>query len=675
MKNRLILAILVLFVISSLIPSNFAVAEDDTAQFLNIDVKDIDGKTVEITWKTSVKTNGKILYGKSSDKLDSYLIENRKASTYHDMQIGNLQKGITYYYQIVAYDGSSDIYSYVKSFKASDQNDTTKPRIIDARISYIGGTVVVISWETDEESSTVVEYDEYKTYAEQYKNNSKTISHQVILKKLKNNTRYFIRAYSFDKAGNQSGYFIKEFITKDISFDEGDLDISYLRPNSASDVNIEDKLITVSFKTNHYSNGTITLKRLKSKIQVKNLDYNSSHETVFNGLAPNTEYLLYISMKDIFGKKIEIEAMPVTTKKNQPVKIIVASEPVNTNAPILNSGYYGQYFNLPDDISNIKQTKTEEKGKATGWYDEKYLSFSRIDKSLDFGEDFFPVDENLKRDPYYFSVYWKAIIDVPSDGTYSYNIQSDDDSWIYIDSNLVFDLGGIHKAKYILKDIYLTKGTHYLEIYFAERRPTKSVFSFNLDQRINVKPWTEEKEISKPEIAKTTGYAPAQLLYKTKDSPDVYAIINNQRYYIPSPSSFYEYGYKWSDVKTVSKDELLKYPRVRLVKSKNNSDVYYIYQKPEGQWFKINIPSPTVFVSYPNNFWGNIVTVNQEDIDYYPDVKFIKTFDDPAVYLLEDNIKHFISESIFKRYNFNSYEIVEISNSHMQNYRTGQILQ
>ncbi|MCK4554072.1 hypothetical protein KAU19_03855, partial [Candidatus Parcubacteria bacterium] len=41
-------------------------------EFLNIQVENIDGKTVKIKWSTNVETKGKILYGKSSDNLNCY---------------------------------------------------------------------------------------------------------------------------------------------------------------------------------------------------------------------------------------------------------------------------------------------------------------------------------------------------------------------------------------------------------------------------------------------------------------------------------------------------------------------------------------------------------------------------------------------------------------------------
>ncbi|MCK4554090.1 hypothetical protein KAU19_03945, partial [Candidatus Parcubacteria bacterium] len=351
---------------------------------------------------------------------------------------------------------------------------------------------------------------------------------------------------------------------------------------------------------------------------------------------------------------------------------------------ILNlSGYYGQYYNLPTNTPGINKKAPAEAGKATGWYDNKYLSFSRIDPDLDFGNNFFPIDEELAGDPYYFSVYWRAILEVPADGNYNYQVKSDDDSWVYIGSNLTTDLRGIHKATGKLQNIYLTKGLHALEIYFAERKQVHSYFSFTIDNLIKAHPWPTDcsflfgQDIDDEVVVEGmefSYYTPASALYRTADSPDIYAIVNGQRHYISSPASFREYGYSWADIKTVSWPELSQYPRARLIKSPDSSAIYYLYQRQEGQWLKIAIPSPTAFVSYPENFWGNVITVTRIDIGNYPDVKLIKTADDPAIYYLENNIKHFISEQVFKQRDFSIPEIAEISQIHLDTYKTGSPL-
>ena len=119
-----------------------------------------------------------------------------------------------------------------------------------------------------------------------------------------------------------------------------------------------------------------------------------------------------------------------------------------------------------------------------------------------------------------------------------------------------------------------------------------------------------------------------------------------------------------------------KHPRARLIKSPNSPTIHFLYQRPEDQWLKIDLNSPTVFVSYPENYWGNVITVNQFDVDSYPDVALIKTKTEDAVYFLdiERDTKHLITVDVFKRWGFNPYEIAEVNQVHIDSYLTGEIL-
>ncbi len=169
------------------------------------------------------------------------------------------------------------------------------------------------------------------------------------------------------------------------------------------------------------------------------------------------------------------------------------------------SGYLGWYYNLdgPMDPNPHPDMETPITGVKTGfvdstlpltltpfgatyinnlnWYDAQYLSFSRVDADLKFGtSDWFPVNEGKPGDPYYFAVHWEATITVSLSGSYSFDIGSDDDAWVFIDSSLVFDYGGIHGITLPLPSgsVTLIAGVHSLDIYFAERHTVQSAFWF-----------------------------------------------------------------------------------------------------------------------------------------------------------------------------------------------------
>ncbi|MGB9561988.1 MAG: PA14 domain-containing protein, partial [bacterium] len=145
-------------------------------------------------------------------------------------------------------------------------------------------------------------------------------------------------------------------------------------------------------------------------------------------------------------------------------------------------GAIGYYYNLPADHPEVEGPIT---GVVRGdnpfnhdWYSPRYFVFSRLDRSLNFGDSWWPVNTGLPGDPQYFAVHWVTTLFAPATGTYSFRIVSDDDAWAYIDGRLVADNGGIHPMTACYWSTTLTKGYHTLHIYFAERHRVQSGFIF-----------------------------------------------------------------------------------------------------------------------------------------------------------------------------------------------------
>lgn len=164
------------------------------------------------------------------------------------------------------------------------------------------------------------------------------------------------------------------------------------------------------------------------------------------------------------------------------LSITVEEEPGPVEIPF--TGYTGHYYNLPANHSEVEGPIT---GVVPGdspfnhdWYDEQYYSFTREDANLTFGQNFFPVDDGLPEDPYYFAVHWEGTLNITESGTYSFELGSDDDSWVYVDDEMVVDLGGVHAYVVTGHPIYLEEGVHIIDIYFAERHKVQSGFYFEI---------------------------------------------------------------------------------------------------------------------------------------------------------------------------------------------------
>jgi fibro-slime domain-containing protein len=169
------------------------------------------------------------------------------------------------------------------------------------------------------------------------------------------------------------------------------------------------------------------------------------------------------------------------------------------------AGLTGYYYNLPSthpdmerwitglDTGYVETTLTGDMPTLTAygatrvlqwdWWDPMYLNFSRIDSDADlqsnFASSWFPTSDGLPGDPYHFAVHWTGSFYVSEDKAYTYQMGSDDDSWLFIDNNLVLDLGGVHALTSTSYSVTLTQGWHDIDIFFAERHTVQSGFYLN----------------------------------------------------------------------------------------------------------------------------------------------------------------------------------------------------
>lgn len=382
-----------------------------------------------------------------------------------------------------------------------------------------------------------------------------------------------------------------------------------------------------------------------------------------------------------------------------------AQSACNRNTVVFERGFYGQYYNMSEDdpgmqsnINNFNVGIAEE----NEWFGQSYHAFDRVDRTINFGGNFLPVNTGKRGDPYHFAAHWRSAVVISTPGTYQFNVTSNNDSWLYVNDVLVINLGNAKFTKSGSTNITLTKGVHEISAYFVERSRPLSHYSLTVSgtelryhplppsctiadaRSFGLESLTDSATPPTTNGTPSTGggrvlgestvsYTPAVALVKTPDSPDVYAIYaNGYRHYISSPKAFTNYGYDFTAIKTISRASLDSYPDARLLRTPEKPNVYFLSTRPNRQWLKIAIPSPTAFVSYPNNYWGNVIVVDALDLAAYPDAVLIKSANQSAVYLLDDNERRlFLSGEVFTELGYSWSEVLTVSKEHLETYVTG----
>lgn len=701
----------------------------------SLDITSTD-KNATIEWRTNRKTTGKVEYSLQPGNY-TWSVSTNLNKDNHAITISGLFPNTKYFVRITAEDNLSVVQSTQRVFETSNAQDNKAPIISKVSVAYLTGSTATIQWETNENATSEVHYGLTNGYGKVKTSSSKKRIHDITLTGLVDATTYQFRVQSKDKDNNTARWFNMSFRTKfGTKLDNDELLIYNITPISENDINVGETSAVIAWRTNKLSEGWI---RYSTNPTPRTIIRTSpprdfTQNITLTNLTPGTIYYFDVIAKDVFGRQVSSKVFSFQTKSSTVTNPVgrPSTGPIFTsptrNPQVLGAsicsinlatdfGYYGAYYNHspnhPDFglpvAQGINWTKV---ATENDWYNSEYFTFDRVDSKINFTS--FPrLNNGLLDDPYYLAVNWRAIIDVPADGIYSYTISSDDDSWLFIDDVLVHNLGGLRRSIPESANISLSAGYHKFEIYYADRRKSSMHVSFKPDTRLKFHPLPLGCEVQdvidfnngnnqgiilgvsneddlgydygnpfiydngstfQPTYAcnPDLGYTKIKALYKTTASPDIWAILETgQKHYITSPKSFNLYQCNWSSVQTVSKSFLNSFTNATLVRTPTQPTIYHLFDRPIIKWLKVNIPSPTIFISYEDNFWGNVARINHLDLAAYPDVQLITGENDNTIYLIEGNAKRpFSSPSVFTTKGYDWIEITTLNQPHLDSYVT-----
>ncbi len=198
----------------------------------------ISGQTVTVTWDTNIVSDSYVIYSEESSFATSREQGmSSKSFLSHSVDVTGLNANTTYYYRVrservnggITTDTTSRTFTTGNDTPPApetpsvsgggggvliiDKTDKVPPLITNVTVVNLTAETAAISWDTDEEATSFVEYGEDNTYGNTYGNWSTSTSHTVTLINLQPETEYHFRALSSDNWGNISHSPDQTFIT------------------------------------------------------------------------------------------------------------------------------------------------------------------------------------------------------------------------------------------------------------------------------------------------------------------------------------------------------------------------------------------------------------------------------------------------------------------------------
>jgi len=190
----------------------------------------VSGITPTITWDTNVEADSFVVYDTDSSfttsKEQGY---SAKTSSSHSVSLSGLEENTLYYYRVRSErvngglstsptgtftNGSETVITPGDEGEESvpqsggmliiDKRDKIPPVITNVQVNVLNDSSVEISWETDEEATSFVEYGRTKDYGGTYGQWASTTLHVVTLDNLIPGAGYHFRVLSSDDWGNLS---------------------------------------------------------------------------------------------------------------------------------------------------------------------------------------------------------------------------------------------------------------------------------------------------------------------------------------------------------------------------------------------------------------------------------------------------------------------------------------
>jgi hypothetical protein len=294
----------------------------------DVTYSDVTPAGVTVAWKTDEAADSQVDYGSGSSYGSSTGLDAAMVLT-HSQVITGLASDKTYHFRVKSKDAAGNIaVSGDYTFSTGKSPDTTPPSISAVASSNITSSGATITWTTNENADTQVEYGLTNSYGSSTTlNSAMALSHSQGLAGLSANTLYHYRVMSKDAAGNLAASGDYTFTTAKRS-----------APPVISALAISDitsKSATISWTTDRASDsiveyGNTTQLGLKSALG----DMVTKHSLTINELQKLSQYFFRVKSADAEGNQAVTPIFSFNTPGNG--TIMVALPRFTPRAPMQN---------------------------------------------------------------------------------------------------------------------------------------------------------------------------------------------------------------------------------------------------------------------------------------------------------------------------------------------------
>jgi hypothetical protein len=139
-------------------------------------------------------------------------------------------------------------------------------------------------------------------------------------------------------------------------------------------------------------------------------------------------------------------------------------------------GWFGQYYNVEADDPSVEPEEAPQDMDALGVWTDDRVADRRFDASLDFGSNWWPVDEGLEEDPDYFAGRWNAWARVTDGGSLDVVLGAETVAWLRVNRDEVAVVSG--EARTV--SVAVSPGQFPIELRFAQLWQGESALRFRI---------------------------------------------------------------------------------------------------------------------------------------------------------------------------------------------------